>query len=603
MKTPRKYPPIADYGFIGDCHSTALVSRAGSIDWCCMPRFDADPCFGRLLGWDNGGFCAVGPTRPFSTTRAYRDKTLVLVTTFRTADGEARLLDFFAARRGGRANPRHQLLRILEGVAGEVEFSVEICPRFDFGEIRPAILRQGESRYSAVGSNQGLLVSGDIELAVSERHDLTARVRVAAGERRRLSIEFFPPEILGGPPADAPGPEILDGRLDETVKWWQDWAGKIRFDDGPGVGVLRSATVLRALGYAPTGAIIAAPTASLPEAPGAERNWDYRFSWIRDSIFTVRALADLGCEAEADRFRHFIQRTSAGNAEDLQVLYGVDGKRRLTETTLGHLEGYRGAAPVRIGNAAERQFQADMYGELLDLAWRWAERGHSLDREYWEFLVDIVETAARRWREPDRGIWEMRTRKRHFVHSKVLCWAALQRGIGLAERFGLPAPLARWRETRDAIRAAVEKRGYDERRGVFVQMFGADHLDAALLLLPQVEFVDWRDERMVRTADAIFDELGEKGLVRRYRCDDGLNGTEGAFLPCSFWLAECFARQGRTGMARRVFGRACRCANDLGLFSEEYAGRSMLGNFPQGLTHLSHISAALALRDAGRAGR
>jgi GH15 family glucan-1,4-alpha-glucosidase len=606
------YPPIGDYALIGDCHSAALIGKNGSIDWCCLPRFDSDSCFGRLLDWRQGGHFAVAPASgKWSASRAYVPDTLILVTTFKSARAEAKLYDFFAMRAGGRLYPRRQLLRILEGVRGKMEFAVEISPRLDYGDVKPWIYRVSDTACTAVGSNQGLLLFGDVELALVGEHDVRGKVVVRAGKRVHLSLQFLPPEELADVQAKACDCDELDRRFDETVKWWRQWSSKIDYPDEGGACVKRSAIVLKALEYALTGAIVAAPTTSLPERIGGERNWDYRYSWIRDSIFTVHALANLGCEAEADGFRRFIQRSAAGNADDLRVLYAVDGKRRLSEVTLDHLDGYRGSKPVRIGNAADRQFQSDLFGLILELSWRWRERGNSPDPQYWDFLVEIVEAAVARWHEPDRGIWEVRSRPRHFVHSKVMCWAAVNRGIDLAEACSLKAPLQRWTSAKHAIRAAIERRGYDARRGVFVQAFGSRELDAALLLLPQVGFVAYDDERMVRTVDAIRDQLDDGGLVLRYRTRrrvaersaDGLRGSEGVFLPCSFWLAECLARQGRGEEARELFDRVSACANELGLFSEELspATHEMLGNFPQGLTHLAHVSAALALGEA-RAG-
>jgi GH15 family glucan-1,4-alpha-glucosidase len=367
--------------------------------------------------------------------------------------------------------------------------------------------------------------------------------------------------------------------------------------------MLRSAIVLKALANRSTGAIVAAPTTSLPEAPGAGLNWDYRCSWVRDSTFSARALTEIGFREEADAFRRFVERSAAGSADGVRTMYGIGGERRLTEVAVDGVEGYRGARPVRIGNAASNQLQLDVYGELVELAWRWHERGHAPDDDYWRFLLDVVDTVAENWGKPDRGIWEIRGEPRHFVHSKAMCWAALDRGIALAEESLRRAPLERWRKERDRLRRAVEREGYDDERGVFVQAFGTRELDAALLLLPVVGFVAWDDERMVRTADAIRSELGVDGLLLRYRPDEPLQGgptaREGAFLPCSFWLAECLAHQARDDEAREVFDRCASCGNDLGLFSEEYdveAGE-MLGNFPQALTHLSYISAAAALAD------
>ncbi len=368
----------------------------------------------------------------------------------------------------------------------------------------------------------------------------------------------------------------------------------MRFDGPYRPGVLRSALVVKALMNDRTGAVAAAPTTSLPESPGGDMNWDYRYSWIRDSFFSVRSLTDLGFEEAADRFRRFVERSAAGSARKLQIMYGVGGERRLTEETLDHLEGYRGARPVRVGNAASGQLQLDVYGELLELAWRW--RGNSPDDDYWRFLLELVDAAADRWCEPDQGLWELRGDPKHFVHSKVMCWAALDRGLRLAEECMRKAPERRWKKAREEIRERIESEGYDADRGVFIQAFGHKDLDAALLLLPRVDFVDYRDERMVRTVDAVREDLDDDGLLKRYR-DESVR--EGAFLACSFWLAECLARQGRVEDARVVFDRTLATSNDLDLFSEEYDTQKgeLLGNFPQGLTHLSHISAAVAIAE------
>jgi GH15 family glucan-1,4-alpha-glucosidase len=599
------YLPIADYALIGDCHSAALVSRGGSIDWCCLPRFDSDSCFGRLLDHQHGGHFLMAPLGHCTSRREYRGDSLVLVTTFESESGAVRLTDFFAMRRGGRSHPRRELIRIAEGLSGSMRLGIEFVPRFDYGEIKPWIYEIGDGAHCAVGSNAGLLLSGNVAFQRVEDHRLHAEVDLQQGQRLRLAMQFVPPEDLHATPAKVPARHEPDEHLDETLAWWRQWASKMNRDGQPGVCVARSAIVLKALTHAPTGAIIAAPTTPLPEHVGGERNWDYRFSWIRDSVFTVRALANLGCIAEADGLRRFIQRSSAGTAEQLQVLVAVDGKRRLTEVTLDHLEGWRGSRPVRIGNAADRQYQADMFGLLLELAGRWSARGNEPDSQEWDFLAQLVDAAVERWPLPDHGIWEIRDEPRHFVHSKVMCWTAAHRGIALARQHGFKAPLERWEAARDAIRHAVETQGFDAGRGVFVGSFGSTELDAALLLLPDVGFVAYDDARMVRTAQAIGQELDDGGLVLRYRAPDGLRGREGSFLPCTFWLAECFARQGRIAEARQWFDRACRCANDLGLFSEQYASASgeLLGNFPQGLTHLAHISAALALEGMDRPSR
>ena len=604
--------PISDYALIGDCHSAALVSRGGAIDWCCLPRFDSDSCFGRLLDARSGGHFSIASLTACETRREYMGDSLVLATHFESAAGAVRVTDFFAMRHGGRQHPRRELVRIVEGLRGSLRLRVEFVPRFDYGEIEPWIYHVGATEpagaidacgatgacgYCAVGSNAGLLLSGDVLLKLDGAHALCAEIELHEGQRFRLAMQFVSPEELHAGPVALPVIAEIDAHLDETLDWWREWVSKLDYGCHAGVGVVRSAIVLKALTYAPTGAIIAAPTTSLPEHVGGERNWDYRFSWIRDSVFTVQALANLGCIAEADAFRRFIQRASAGNGEQLQVLFGIDGKRRLTEVTLDHLPGWRGSRPVRIGNAAEHHYQADMFGLLLELSGRWSARGNQPDDAYWDFLVETVDCAINNWQRPDRGIWEVRGEPRHFVHSKVMCWAAVQRGIEIAARHSLPAPVARWSAARDAMRTAIETRGIDAERGNFVAAFDGVDLDAALLLLPDVGFVAYDDERMLRTTDAIAHELDDGGLILRYSAADGLRGREGSFLACSFWLVECLARQGRIEEAKKLFERVGRCANDLGLFAEEYdctSGES-LGNFPQGLSHLAHISAALAL--------
>ncbi len=593
-----RHPSIGDYALIADTNSVALVSRAGSIDWCCMQRIDAGSCFGRLLDWEKGGYCSLHPKDGVATAaRRYLEDTLVLETTFNTGGGEARILDFFAMPALTEERPYRQLIRIVEGMRGSIELELRIHPRFDYGELEPWIRQEGVRLYSAIGGDDGLLISLDSALTPVGEHGLGATVRLHAGERAHLSILSVSPETLDHSPPPAPDAEELDAALDRTVAWWREWSSRTGFKGPYEPGVSRSAIVLKGLTNDLTGAVAAAATTSLPEVPGGDMNWDYRYSWIRDSFFSVRSLAEVGYEREADDFRRFIERSAAGSAERLQIMYGVGGERRLTEETLDFLEGYRGARPVRVGNAASGQLQLDVYGELLELTWRWYLRGNSPDDDYWRFLLELVDAAAGRWREPDHGLWEVRGEPEHFVHSKVMCWAALDRGIRLSEESLRRAPVKRWAKAREEVREAIEKEGYDGDRGVFVRAFGSRELDAALLLLPRVGFVDYGDERMVRTADAIREDLDDDGLLKRFRREDGRE--EGAFLACSFWMAECLARQGRITDARAVFDRAASTSNDLGLFAEEYDTNSdePLGNFPQALTHLAFISAAVALSE------
>jgi GH15 family glucan-1,4-alpha-glucosidase len=593
-----RYPPLACYGLLSDCHTAALVSPWGAVDWCCLPRFDSASTFGRLLDWERGGHWTIG-TGERAERRDYLDGTLVLATTFATPGGEARLLDCLVAPPSPRRNERRRLLRVVEGVSGEVTLGLRLSARFDFGHMGPWLRDLGGGAWSATGGDDGLVVWSEAPLRATDERALEAEIAVRAGERVRTLATFVRPEDVDDGEWERPAPSDADRMLDETVAWWREFSG--RLDLGGSDAVRRSALVLRGLQYEPTGAMIAAPTTSLPEAPGSDRNWDYRYSWLRDSMLASGSLADVGCEGEADAFRRFVERAVAGEPADMRILYGVGGERRLAEHEVSGLEGWRGSGPVRTGNAAGAQLQLDSCGEVVESAWRWLRRGHPPRDDHWDFLWALVDSAVERWRKPDAGIWEWRGPERHFVHSKVLAWATLERGLALADESGHEVPRERWRSARDEIREAVETDGVDRERGVFVQAFGARDLDAALLRLPSYGFVDWDDERMVRTVDAVERELGTgDGLVRRYAVDDGLGGEEGAFLACSFWLAEALARQGRGERARRVYERALAAAGDLGLMAEQVdvRGGELLGNHPQALTHLSHIEAAMALAGA-----
>lgn len=592
------YPPIGDYAFLSDCHSAALVSRRGSIDWCAMPRIDGDSFFGRILDWCRAGYCSLAPVGDgWEVERDYVDGSLVLATCFTTPGGRVRLLDALAMHAGGRLEPHRQILRVVEGIEGEVEVEVRVVPRFDHGSTLPWIRHHGQGVLSAIGGDSALVVVSDLELEGEPGHAIVGRCTIAAGERRRLAVEYTEPHRIHPVLPERVTIEEIDRRLDATIGWWRRWSAQARGEAADDPRVLRSAAVVRGLVYAPTGAIAAAATTSLPEAIGAERNWDYRFSWIRDSDFALASLGKLGFDREANGFRRFMERTTAGSTTEIQPMYGVRGEHLLPEIELDFLEGYRGSRPVRLGNDAYRQVQFDAYGSLVELAWRSAERGQEPDPDYWSFLCDVVEEILRRWREPDRGIWEVRDGDHHFVHSKAMCWAVVDRGCRIAERCGLEAPVERWRRGADEIRAEIEEEGIDPERGTFRREYGDDDVDAALLLLPRVDFVAYDDPRMLATVDRIREDLGtDDGLIRRYRAEDGLPGDEGCFLACSFWLAECLALQGRRDEAREVFESAAALGNDLGLFSEEVGDEGeLLGNFPQGLTHFSHITAAEAL--------
>lgn len=599
MSYSERYPPIGDYGLISDCHCTALVSKAGSIDWCCMPRMDSDPCFGRLLDWQRGGFCSIHPvSNSFETHRHYDDDSLILVTHFRTSQGEVTIRDFFAISEEQNAPSLFQLVRIIDGVKGEMELEVQISPRFDFGEIAPYIRRHQHGTYTAWASNAGLVIHFKEALELKDHRDLQGVLRVQAGKRHYLSLHFDSPERLNEAISKHLNSQNdLDRQLRQTRHWWKNWVSQIRPECRSDPQTLRSVLTLKGLIFERTGAMIAAPTTSLPEWIGTERNWDYRFSWIRDSVFAVGALHHLGFEREARRFARFIELSSAGSPDELQVMFGIDGKRRLPEINLDWLQGYRGSQPVRIGNKATEQLQLDIYPELMELTWIRHTQGETIEPYYWELLVELLNYMCTRYREPDHGLWEVRDGPRHFVYSKAMCWAALNRGITMATELDYEAPVSSWQQEEKSLRAEIESQGYDRKRGIYLQSYGEHYLDSALLLLPRFGYIRYDDPKMVRTVAAIEEELQEQGLLLRYNSPDGVEGEEGFFLPCTFWLVECLAEQGQLDQALSYYQRALNCANDLGLFSEEYDLKTstMLGNFPQALTQVSQITAKVAL--------
>ena len=603
MTRPGTYEPIASYALIGDCHSTALVSARGSIDWACLRRFDAGGVFCRLLDADRGGAFELRAEGLTTCHRSYLEDTNVLETIFETAGGRARVLDCFSMREGGSRRPHQQLLRVVEGMEGQVGFEVVIEPRFDYGAIAPWLrYHSPEDVHSAIGGDDAIVVSANCPLTIERTAArLRGRFVVGAGQRCRLSlVASMAHDAVLRRVAD----DIIDRRLEQTIAWWRRWVAKGHYRPEFREHVVRSALVLKALTCAPTGAIVAAPTTSLPEVIGGPRNWDYRYTWIRDSTLTLSALLSVGHEDVAHGFKAFIERTAAGRAEDLQIMYRCYGERRLPELALPHLEGYRGSRPVRVGNGAADQRQLDVFGELLDL---WHLSAHTVtvqpvSGDEWRFLRGLVEAARALWRKPDQGLWEMRSPPRHFVHSKVMCWVALDRGIELAERQELPCDLDGWRTERAELRREIERRGVDPGRGCFVQAFESQDLDASLLLLPIVGFVDPNDPRMHATVVHLEKELGVDGLLlRRYRADldDGLTGQEGFFLMTSFWLVEVLAMQGKVEEAEARFRRLLELGNDVHLFAEEFLpGVGQLGNFPQAFTHVAIIGAAQQLADA-----
>lgn len=605
MESNANYRPLNDYALIGDCHGVALISRTGSVDWAAMPRIDDHASFARLLDYRKGGFWAITPCdADVKVHRYYEPGTMILVTEFETASGKVRLRDCMSMPQLGPEPGEDLHIRQIEGLSGRVELRYVLAPRFDYGLVSPCIRAHSsaDGLYVAWGSKHGLVIYAEAPLKIREQQDLSGTFSVDSGARLLFSIRTMPPEELENPAFDPPeSTAMLSDNLDRTRQCWRKWSQQGKPEVCHDEQTLRSALVLRALTVEKTGAVAAAATTSLPEHLGGERNWDYRFSWVRDSVFTVRVLHELGFCREADRFADFIERSTAGNADQIQAVFGVDGGRLLVENELEELDGYCGSRPVRTGNAAMSQAQHDAYGELLELAWARHSFGTPITPQRWGFLKDTVETACQRWDKRDYGIWEVRSEPQHFVFSMALCWRAVDRGIALAEHYGFEAPLTRWRAVLKDIRAAIETRGYDEHQGIFRQAFDSDYLDSSLLLLPWFGFIDYRDPRMVRTTEAIRRGLDDQGLLRRYNSPDGLSGHEGAFLASSFWLVECLAHQGEKALARRYYARAAACANDVGLFPEEFDTQRniWLGNLPQGLTHLGQIMAYQALRETG----
>ncbi|WP_435019171.1 glycoside hydrolase family 15 protein [Tundrisphaera sp. TA3] len=580
---------IEDYALVGDCQSAALIGRDGSVDWLCFPRFDSPACFAALLGDERNGRWRIAPTAEVTATRRrYRDGSIVLETEFETADGVVRLIDFMPSR--GQAP---DLIRIVEGVRGRVPMNLELILRFDYGSIVPWVVACPGGLTATAGPDHIRLMA-DIPL---RGENLTTVAEFVVGEGDRVSF------VMTWHPSFRPEPREVDAEesLVETEAWWNEWSSRCNYDGPWRDAVLRSLITLKALTYEPTGGIVAAPTTSLPEQLGGVRNWDYRFCWVRDATFTLYALANAGYLDEARAWRAWLHRAVAGTPETLQIMYGLDGRRRLPEQILPWLAGYEGAGPVRIGNGAATQFQLDVFGELAATMYECRRAGLEVDEEGWAFGRALYESLERFWHEPDEGIWEVRGPRRHFTHSKMMAWVAFDRGVRGIEEFGLEGPLERWRETRDKIHAEVCREGFNAARGAFVQSYGSDRLDASLLMMPLVGFLPATDPRVRSTIEAIGRELNRGGLIDRYQADDedvdGLPPGEGTFMPCSFWMVDCLNLLGREAEARAMFDRLLSLCNDVGLLSEEYdpvAGR-MTGNFPQAFSHISLVNSAFAL--------
>jgi GH15 family glucan-1,4-alpha-glucosidase len=584
--------PIEDYGLIGDFETAALVCKTGSIDWLCWPRFDSDACFAALLGDTNNGRWLIAPAQGNPrTTRRYRPDTLILETSFVTADGEVMLIDFMPLR--GRAS---HLVRFVVGKRGSVSMTTELIVRFDYGASVPWVRRTEAGDLLAISGPDMLVLRTPVELR-GEGLTTVGDFTVAAGQ----TIAF----VLTYAPSHLPVPEPIDPQdaLRQTQSFWEDWAS---IHQSTGVytdAVRRSLITLKALTYEPTGGIAAAPTTSLPEQIGGPRNWDYRFCWLRDATLTLLAFMNGGYYDEARRWRDWLLRAAAGSPSQLQIMYGLAGEKRLAEWEIPWLSGYEGAKPVRVGNAASGQLQIDVFGEVMDAFHQARVGGIQVLAEGWDFERALLSHLEKIWSSPDEGIWEVRGGRQHFTYSKVMAWVAFDRAIKDAEAFGLEAPVDRWRKLRADIHAEVCEKAFNPRVGAFVQAYGSEHLDASALLIPVVGFLPPEDARVRCTVEAIERRLVRNGVVLRYDTavtEDGLPPGEGAFLACSFWLADAYVLLGRDEDARRLFERLLSLRNDLGLLSEEYdpAAKRLLGNFPQAFSHIALVNTAHNLERA-----
>jgi GH15 family glucan-1,4-alpha-glucosidase len=583
---------IEDYALIGDCESAALVGRDGSIDWLCWPRFDSDACFAALLGTPENGRWLIAPAGAVRRTRRrYRGDSLILETTFETDEGAVTLIDFMPVR-----SRFPDLIRIVRGERGTAPMHMQLVIRTGYGRIVPWV-RRAEHGLHAVAGPDGLRLFTDAEVHGA---DLTtvADFTVAAGQQVHFALLYYPSHEH---PPKAPQAETV---LAETEKFWGEWAGHCTYDGPWRDAVMRSLITLKAMTYAPTGGIVAAATSSLPEDLGGVRNWDYRYCWLRDATFTLYALATAGYYEEARDWREWLLRAVAGNPSETQIMYGLAGERRLAEWEVAWLPGYESSKPVRVGNAASNQFQLDVFGEVLDAMYQCCRMGMKPGASAWGLeraLVEFVETA---WQRPDEGLWEVRGPRRHFTHSKMMAWVAVDRAVKFVENFGVEGPVERWRTLRGTIHAQVCSEGFNKKLGAFVQFYGSDELDASLLMMPLVGFLPADDPRVQGTVAAVQKYLVKDGFVARYANEsgvDGLPGGEGAFLACTFWLADCLALMGRLDEARAIFERLLGLCNDVGLLSEEYdpARGRLVGNFPQAFSHVGLVNTATNLSRRG----
>ena len=588
---------IEDYGLIGDLQTAALVGRNGSIDWLCVPRFDSGACFAALLGDEEDGRWLLAPDCEVERVeRRYRESTLVHELDFHTESGSVRVIDFMPPR---GIDP--DIVRIVEGLEGTVRMRMQLVIRFDYGSIVPWVRRADDGSLVAVAGPDAVSLHTPITCRGENLHTV-AEFSISAGERIPFTLTWFPSHHA------VPAPVDPERALGDTCSFWREWLGTCTYGGRWHDAVVGSLMVLKALTYGPTGGIVAAPTTSLPEEIGGVRNWDYRYCWLRDATFALDALVGNGFLEEARAWRTWLLRAVAGDPDDLQIMYGPAGERRLTELELSWLDGYEGSQPVRIGNGASGQFQLDVYGEVLDVLHEARRAKLERSEDSWALQRTLLQNLEHRWREPDEGIWEVRGPRRHFTHSKVMAWVALDRGVKAIEEFGHEGPVERWRECRDTIHAEVLDRGFDSELDSFVQSYDSKRLDASLLMIPLVGFLPPDDPRVVGTLEAVRRELLHDGLVRRYAHDedvdsvDGLPPGEGAFFLCSFWFVDNLTLLGRVDEAVEMFERLLSLRNDLGLLSEEYdpAAQRLVGNFPQAFSHIGLVNTAMLLEGARR---
>ncbi len=616
--------PIADYALLSDRHSAALVSRDGSVDWLCFPRFDSPSVLGRLLG-DEAGHWSIRAGGATQVTRRYLDRTMALETTFVTPTGTVAITDALAMGAGNRGHQLgedapHLLLRRATCLQGEVDLLLEYVPRPEYGLVHP-LLEAADGGLTAIGGADVLVLSCPVPLT-ADQSSASGQLHLRHGESAGFALHHRRRAEAGS--ARVWSQSEIAARLDDTLSAWESWSKLHQAYVGPWRDLVHhSGRVLQALSFAPTGAICAAATTSLPEAVGGTRNWDYRYTWVRDASFTIQALWVAACPDEANEFFNYVTTSAAGSLDrggDLQIMFGIGGERDLTERELPRLAGWRRSGPVRVGNGAWNQRQLDVYGELLGAVSRLSDHvfdstsrvGPAADPGKWgappdlapatrRFFVQLAETAARRWAEKDQGIWEIRGEPRDFLYSKLMCWLALDRAVTLAGPLGAAGRVEAWQQTQAQIRAAILTRGWSDRAGAFTQSFGSDDLDASSLMLPLTGFLPADDPRVLSTINATEERLtDERGLVYRYRSHDGLDGDEGTFLLCTFWLAQALARAGEAARARTVFERAVAFVNDVGLLSEEVdpASGELLGNFPQAFSHIGLVNAAWAISEA-----